>query len=119
MREPRGAVGRAIGERAGGEASISVVTLAELRYGIDKVGSSRLRESLEEVLDYLPVHMFASPADAHYARLRVHLERVGTPIGPNDLFIAAHALALDLTLVTANVREFSRVPNLRVENWLD
>lgn len=119
MREPRGPIGRAIADRAGGDASISIVTLAELRFGIEKVGSPRLRSSLEEVLGFLPVHMFASPADAHYAKIRVHLERLGTPISPNDLFIAAHALALDLTLVTANIREFSRVPNLRVENWLD
>jgi tRNA(fMet)-specific endonuclease VapC len=51
--------------------------------------------------------------------MRTHLERAGTLIGPNDLFIAAHALALGLTLVTDNLREFSRVPDLHVENWLD
>ena len=62
---------------------------------------------------------FAEPADQVYAELRAHLERAGTPIGPHDLLIAAHALALDLTLVTDNLREFSRVPDLRVENWLD
>jgi tRNA(fMet)-specific endonuclease VapC len=119
MREPRGPVGRAIAGRASGDASISIVTLSELRYGIDKVASTRLHTSLEGLLGYLPVHPFASPADVHYARIRAHLERLGTPISPNDLLIAAHALTLDLTLVTANLREFSRVPNLRVENWLD
>lgn len=54
----------------------------------------------------------------HYAEIRTQLEQAGTPIGPNDLLIAAHALALNLTLVTANIREFGRVPNLSVENWL-
>lgn len=60
-----------------------------------------------------------SPADDFYASVRAALENAGRPIGPNDPFIAAHALALDLTLVTANVGEFSRVSGLRVENWLD
>ena len=54
----------------------------------------------------------------HYAAIRTHLEQAGTPIGSNDLLIAAHALALDLTLVTANTREFKRVPTLRLDNWL-
>ncbi len=56
--------------------------------------------------------------DNCYARVRAYLETQGTPIGGNDLLIAAQALALDLTVVTANIREFSRVPNLKVENWL-
>jgi tRNA(fMet)-specific endonuclease VapC len=60
----------------------------------------------------------AAPADQYYGQLRSHLESMGTPIGPNDLFITAHTLALDLTLITDNIRELSRVPNLRVENWL-
>ena len=59
-----------------------------------------------------------TPVDAHYAAIRTHLERAGTPIGPNDMLIAAHALALDLTLVTANTREFERVPALKIDNWL-
>jgi len=57
-------------------------------------------------------------ADRHYARLRLELERKGTPIGANDMLITAHALALDAVLVTDNVREFSRVKGLRMENWL-
>jgi tRNA(fMet)-specific endonuclease VapC len=59
-----------------------------------------------------------SPIEFHYAEIRSYLERAGTSIGANDLLIAAHGLALDLTVVTANVRKFSRVPNLAVENWL-
>ena len=55
---------------------------------------------------------------AHYARVRAYLEKRGTPIGPNDLWLAAHALCTDLTVVTGNEREFKRVPGLRVENWL-
>jgi tRNA(fMet)-specific endonuclease VapC len=59
------------------------------------------------------------PADHRYARFHHHLTRQGTPIHPNDLLIAAHALAADLLLVTANMREFQRVPALRVENWFE
>ena len=61
---------------------------------------------------------FDEPADRRYAELRTQLERRGTPIGPNDMLIAAQALALDLTVVSANVGEFERVPRLPVENWL-
>ena len=59
-----------------------------------------------------------TPVDRHYGAVRQQLARQGTPIGPNDLLITAQALALDLTVVTANVQEFSRVPGLGVENWL-
>jgi tRNA(fMet)-specific endonuclease VapC len=58
------------------------------------------------------------PADRHYAKLRWHPEQRGSPVGPNDLFITANALVLDCTLVTANDRDFSRVPGLKVVNWL-
>lgn len=66
-------------------------------------------------LEILP---FEEPADRRYGELRDYLERQGTPIGPNDMLIAAHALALGLAVVTDNVGEFSRVPELQVENWL-
>ena len=57
--------------------------------------------------------------DYNYATIRTHLERQRTPIGSNDLLIAVQAFTLNLTLVTANVREFSRIPNLKIENWLE
>lgn len=66
----------------------------------------------------LPILPLDTPVDIHYAAIRTHLEQAGTPIGLNDLLIAVHARSLNLTLVMANVREFSRVPNLSVENWL-
>jgi tRNA(fMet)-specific endonuclease VapC len=66
-------------------------------------------------MDTLP---FDSPADEYYGSIRARLETAGTPIGGNDLLIAAQALALDLTLVTGNDKEFSRIEGLRVENWL-
>ena len=73
---------------------------------------------LEAVLHAIDVLALERPADSTYAALRARLERSGQSIGANDLLIAAHALALDHTLVTDNEREFSRVDDLRVENWL-
>jgi len=103
-----------------GETSIctSIVVACELRFGAAKSSSTRLQQKLEQILETMPVLPLEAPVEIHYAEIRTHLEREGTPIGPNDLLIAAHALALNLTVVTANVREFSRVPKLLVENWL-
>ena len=98
---------------------MSVISSAELQFGFAKRPSERLQHNLGLLLESITIVPFESPADVAYGRLRAELRTLGKPIGPNDLFIAAHALALDLTLVTANVGEFSRVPNLRVDNWLD
>lgn len=83
-----------------------------------KKGSSRLSAQLDAILDVLEVWPFESPADAIYGEIRAQLEEKGTPIGGNDLLIAAHALALSSTLVTNNQREFSRVEGLDLRNWL-
>ena len=103
-----------------GERSVctSIVVAAELRYGAARLGSARLTRQLESILSALEVLPLESPADRRYAELRCQLEKRGMPIGPNDLLIAAHALAGDCTLVSANEREFSRVPGLKVVNWL-
>jgi len=97
----------------------SILTAAELRYGAAKRGSAKLSRDIERVLSTMPILPFDVPADFEYGRIRALLTAAGTPIGPVDFFIAAHALSLGLILVTANVREFSRVPGLVVENWLD
>lgn len=99
--------------------AVSVITAAELRFGAAKSGSPRLFSRIEAILDALDVLPFDVPADAEYANIRVELEASGKPIGPNDLLIAAHARSLRTTIVTANVREFSRVRGLNVENWLE
>jgi tRNA(fMet)-specific endonuclease VapC len=96
----------------------SILVAAEVRFGLEKNPVAKARQNMELFLASLPVMPLESPADEHYGRIRAHLAAQGRPIGPNDLFIAAHAMALDLTLITANDREFSRVPGLRVENWL-
>lgn len=115
---PNGAVAKGIS--AVGEDAIctSVVVAAELRFGARKSGSQTLTDRIDLILSALEILPLEPPADRHYAAIRDHLARQGTPIGPNDLFIAAHALASDLAIVTAHVREFSRVPGLKVENWL-
>ena len=74
---------------------------------------------MENFLAQLDTLAYERPADRHYADIRNALERRGTPIGPVDLFIAAHARSLDLTLVTDNIREFSRVDGLKLENWME
>ena len=118
VRHPQGVVFQRIA--AVGEDSVctSIVVACELRFGAAKSGSSRLVHQLEHILEVLPVLPLEPPVELHYAEIRTHLEQAGTPIGPNDLLIAAHALALDLTLVTANTREFERVPTLSLNNWL-
>ena len=99
----------------------SSITLGEMLYGAYRLGAraqalvERLNRALWPNLTVLPFDEEAAP---HYARVRAELERRGRPIGDADLRIAAIALARDLTVVTANVREFQRVPGLRVENWL-
>ena len=118
LKQPSGMVAgriRSIGEDA---ICTSIVVACELRYGAMKKGSSTLTDKVKHLLSALDVLPLDEGADQKYAELRTVLEKAGTPIGANDYLIAAHALSLELTLVTDNVGEFSRVPGLRVENWL-
>jgi len=118
VRNPQGVVAAQITKAGEDTVCSSVIVAAELRYGATKSNSAKLAERINLILSALEILPLEIPADHQYAALRHHLTRQGTPIGPNDLLIAAHALASDLTVVTANVGEFSRVPGLKVENWL-
>ena len=118
IRHPTGTVFQRISEIGEVGVCTSIVVACELRFGVQKRGSDQLIQRLEDVLRILPVIPLSLPVERYYAEVRTHLEKLGTPIGPNDLLIASHALSLGLTVVTANVREFSRVPELKVENWL-
>ena len=101
------------------ELAISAVTAAELAYGAAKSEHhAKSQARLELLLSELPVVAFDDHAAAVYGGVRADLSRKGTPIGPLDTLIAAHALALGTPLVTNNVREFRRVPGLTVENWV-
>lgn len=118
VRNPQGVVAAQITRAGEDTVCTNVIVAAELRYGASKSNSAKLAERINMILSALEILPLETPADRQYAALRHHLTRQGTPIGPNDLLIAAHALANDLTVITANVGEFSRVPGLKVENWL-
>lgn len=100
-----------------GDIGISSISVAELQYGVAKSSSVRNQRVLDDWLAMLHQPAFDSAAASEYGSLRAHLETAGTPIGPLDTLIAAHSLALGATLVTNNVREFARVPGLKIENW--
>lgn len=114
---PHGAVADRV-RRAGEEAvCTSLIVAGELRYGAAKKGSPRLSEQMEAILSCLVILPLDSPVETKYAAIRCELEQAGTPIGPNDLWIAAHARARDLVVVTANKAEFNRVSGITVEDW--
>lgn len=118
MRHPRGPVAQRMAKAGLEQVALSIVVASELRFGMTKVPGHRLAQRLDLILTQVPVLPLDTPCEIHYADIRSALERAGTPIGPNDLLIAAHARALGVVLVTDNVREFARVPGLKVENWL-
>lgn len=118
VREPKGSVAKQMARVGTQNICVSIIVAAELRYGAFRKDTAKLRLTIEELLERLVIEPFADPADRYYAEIRSRLERAGRPIGRNDTLIAAHALALDCTLVTNNEREFARVKPLRVENWL-
>jgi tRNA(fMet)-specific endonuclease VapC len=118
VRNPQGSVAAKIAAIGETQVATSIIVAAELRYGAAKKASPRLSAQLEAVLGALEVMALEPPADAAYGELRAALEKAGKLIGPNDLLIAAQSLALEMTLVTDNEREFRRVDGLMVENWL-
>ena len=102
-----------------GDVGLSTITAAELHVGVQKSRDpARNAEALTLFLLPLEVAAFDYAAAEAYGRIRAALESAGTPIGPLDTLIAGHAASLDVILVTDNVAEFSRVPGLRIENWL-
>ncbi len=118
VRRPQGPVVNHI-TRVGEETvCTSIIVAAELRFGAAKSGSSKLSDRVDLILSAIEILALEIAADREYGKLRQHLARKGTPIGPNDMLIAAHALDAGLIMITANVKEFSRVPGLKVENWL-
>ena len=102
-----------------GDVGLSTITAAELHVGVQKSRDpARNAEALTLFLLPLEIASFDYAAAEAYGRIRAALESAGTPIGPLDTLIAGHAASLDVILVTDNVAEFSRVPGLRIENWL-
>ena len=118
VKEPGSALAKRLAAMPRSEFGIGIVVACELRYGAAWKGSARLNSQLEAVLEGIDVLPFEEQADRHYGEIRSELERIGRPIGYNDLLIAAHARFLGATLVTHNTDEFRRVPGLVVEDWL-
>ena len=118
VRNPQGRVAARLANIGDAIVATSIIVAAELHFGALRKNSPRLTAQLEVVLGGLDILPFAAPADRIYGELRAQLESKGTPVGANDLLIAAHALALGYTLVSHNVREFSRIKGLKAENWL-
>lgn len=115
--EPQGKVFQRLIEMGEENVFTSIFVHAEIWYGVKKKASEELTRKVANVTQRLFVAPFTIPGDQRYGEIRLAL-RQGRNIGPNDLWIAAHALALDAVLVTANEGEFTRVPGLKVENWL-
>jgi len=116
-RQPPEVIARAK-SHAVGELGVSSISVAELAFGVAKNKSQRNELGLQNFLEPLGIAPFGAEAAWRYGELRALLEGKGTPIGPLDMHIAAHALALDCVLVTNNEREFKRVPGLKIENWI-
>ena len=96
----------------------SIIVAAELRFGTLKKGAAALTRRIEKALASIEIHPLDGGVDQTYAEIRAALELAGTPIGANDLWIAAHAVSLNAILVTNNTNEFARIPRLRMENWM-
>lgn len=118
IKNPAGHIGRRIATLGDEAVTTSIVVTAELRFGVERKQSLRLRTQVDDALNNIAVVPLGDGVDRHYGRLRADLERRGRPIGALDMLIAAHALALGAALVTDNVREFERVEGLQIENWL-
>jgi tRNA(fMet)-specific endonuclease VapC len=104
-------------ERYAEQLCVSVITAAELRFGAFKAGQAELSSLVEAYLARVTILDWPDSATFHYARVRATLERLGTPIRNMDLLIASHALAEQATLVTNNLKHFTSVPGLKVEQW--
>ena len=102
-----------------GEVGISSIAASELAYGVAKSGSIKNRKALDMFLAPMQILSFDSQCLWFYADLRASLEKQGLSIGPMDSLIAAHALSIEGTLVTNNIKEFMRVPKLKLDNWFE
>ncbi len=118
IRNPQGRVASRIREVGEAHVATSIIVAAELRFGAAKKGSTRLTAQVEAVLGAMEILPLEEPADRACGLLRARLEKKGQMVGGNDLLIAAQAISLGFTFVTANEREFAKLQDLRCENWL-
>ena len=102
------------------ECGISQIVLGELEFGIANSHENRREQNRRSLLDFvgsIEIYELSNETTAIYGRIRANLRRQGFSIGPNDLWIAAHAIAVDLPLITHNTVEFERIPELKLDNW--
>ncbi|WP_292977362.1 type II toxin-antitoxin system VapC family toxin [Nitrosomonas sp.] len=118
VRHPQGIVAQRIKEAGEAAVCTSIIVAAELRFGVVKKNSLNLTRQVEAILAAIEVLPLDTPADYAYAQFRWKLEQSGKIIGPNDMLIAAQAMASQCVLITANLDEFSRIEELQIENWL-
>jgi tRNA(fMet)-specific endonuclease VapC len=114
----KGEVATRIKAQKPSDLCLSAITVAELRYGADRKGSRKLHALIDTFVTAIEVAPFDEAAAVEFGRIGSLLAERGTPIGEFDVLIAAHAVALRRTLVTNNIRHFSKVPALSLENWL-
>lgn len=117
-KNPSGPVSRKITDAGQAAICTSIIVACEIHYGLLKKDSHKLTTQMTAIMDAIDVVDLPKEVELNYGEIRLHLEMEGQPIGPNDLLIAAHARTAGLTVVTGNDREFQRVPDLKVENWL-
>lgn len=118
LRHTNGVVASRIHRVGNEELATSIIVACELRFGVAKKPHPKMTERVQGMMERFKILPFEAPADIIYARTRADLESRGLIIGANDLLIASQAMAVNLILVTDNVREFSRVRGLKIENWL-
>jgi len=118
IKNPFGKVANHIRQLEADVICTSVIVMGELQYGASKKANINLTERISKILQTIPVLTLTPQHAVTYGEIRAMLEKKGLPIGGNDLWIAAHALATRKTLVTNNRREFERINNLEIENWL-
>jgi tRNA(fMet)-specific endonuclease VapC len=118
LRSPNGPLAQKLARVGDTNVAVSIIVAGELRFGAIRRANATLSSQIDGFLEAVDVMPLDVPADRIYGELRTVLERAGTPVGANDLLIAAQALAGNMTVVTDNEREFSRVPGLKIENWL-
>lgn len=118
VKHPNGGVAHKVVEVGSDAVCTSIVVACELRFGTAKKSAPVLTQKVDALLKAIRVLPLEQDADIAYGEIRNRLEKSGTPIGANDMLIAAHALSQGLVLVTNNVNEFSRVQGLEVQNWV-
>ncbi len=118
VKNPQGKIANKIESVGESLVCTSIIVAGELLFGAQKRQSQKLTNQINLILSAINIIAFETPAERLYAEVRAELESSGNLIGPNDLLIAAHCLALNCIMVTGNDREFERVPGLKVENWL-